>query len=136
MAALKWDQGGYRCRKCGHEKSCEAREAHARRCTRCRYVESATAGTLLQKCKFSIVKALYAVFLLHAHRGNYPSSELARVLELRQATSWTFAQKVLAALQRRRQASDYEEGEPWGHLLLDATAEAELVENEPAETAE
>ena len=136
LAALKWDQGGYRCRKCGHEKSCEAREAHARRCTRCRYVESATAGTLLQKCKFSIVKALYAVFLLHAHRGNYPSSELARVLELRQATSWTFAQKVLAALQRRRQASDYEEGEPWGHLLLDATAEAELVENEPAETAE
>jgi hypothetical protein len=134
LAALKWDQGGYRCRKCGHEKSCEAREVHARRCTRCRYVESATAGTLLQKCKFSIVKALYAVFLLHAHRGNYSSSELARVLELRQATSWAFAQKVLAALQRRRQAPDYEEGEPWTHVLLDATAEAELVEVEPAAT--
>ncbi len=135
LAALKWDQGGYRCRKCGHEKSCEAREPHARRCTRCRYVESATAGTLLQKCKFAIVKALYAVFLLHAHRGNYSSSELARVLELRQATSWAFAQKVLAALQRRRLAPDYEEGESWAHVLLDATAEAELVEDEPAETA-
>ena len=97
-------------------------------------MESATAGTLLQKCKFSIVKALYAVFLLHAHRGNYSSSELARVLELRQATSWAFVQKVLAALQRRRQAPDYEEGEPWAHVLLDATAEAELVEDEPAET--
>jgi len=128
LAGLKWAHGGYRCRKCGHEKSCEAREPHARRCTRCRYVESATAGTLLQKCKFSIVKALYAVFLLHAHRGSYSASELARVLELRQATSWAFAQKVLAALQRRHHAPDYEDGEQWTHMLLDATAE---VETEP-----
>ncbi|QKG51869.1 7TM diverse intracellular signaling domain-containing protein [Hymenobacter sp. BRD67] len=103
LADLKW-QGGYRCRKCGHEKSCEAREPFARRCTRCRYVESATTGTLLQKCKFPIVKALYAVFLLHAHRGRYAPAELARVLELRPATSWSFAQKVLAALQRRSHA--------------------------------
>ncbi|WP_046246293.1 7TM diverse intracellular signaling domain-containing protein [Hymenobacter terrenus] len=130
LADLKWGQSTYRCRKCGHEKSCEAREPYARRCTRCRYVESATAGTLLQKCKFSIVKAMYAVFLLHAHKGNYSSSELARVLELRQATSWAFAQKVLAALQRRLQAPDYEEGEAWTHVLLDTTNEVELIENE------
>jgi len=136
LADLKWAQGSYRCRKCGHEKSCEAREPHARRCTRCRYVESATAGTLLQKCKFSIVKALYAVFLLHAHKGVYSSAELARVLELRQATSWAFAQKVLAALQRRRQAPDYEDGEPWTHVLLDAAFEPELAEAEAAETGE
>ena len=133
LADLKWAQHPYRCRKCGHEKSCEAREPYARRCTRCRYVESATTGTLLQKCKFSIVKALYAVFLLHAHRGSYPPAELARVLELRPATSWAFAQKVLAALQRRRLALDYEEGEPWAHVLLDATADIETAEMETAE---
>jgi hypothetical protein len=90
----------------------------------------------LQKCKFSIVKALYAVFLLHAHKGVYSSSELARVLELRQATSWAFAQKVLAALQRRRQAPDYADGEPWTHVLLDATLEPELAEAETIETNE
>ena len=129
LADLKWANSDFRCRKCGHEKSCEAREPYARRCTRCRYVESATAGTLLQKCKFPIVKALYAVFLLHAHRGNYAASELARVLELRPATSWAFAQKVLAALQRRHLAPDYEDGEPWTHVLLDATIEAELSES-------
>jgi len=127
LADLKWGHSLYHCRKCGHEKSCEAREPYARRCTRCRYVESATAGTLLQKCKFSIVKALYAVFLLHAHKGNYSSSELARVLELRQATSWAFGQKVLAALQRRHSAPDYEDGEPWTHVLLDASSEPELT---------
>jgi hypothetical protein len=128
LADLKW-HAGYRCRKCGHEKSCEAREPHARRCTRCRYVESATTGTLLQKCKFAAEKALYAVFLLHAHRGNYAPTELARVLDLRPATSWAFAQKVLAALQRRRQAPDYEENEPWNHVLLEVEAEVEAVEN-------
>jgi hypothetical protein len=129
LADLKWAHG-YQCRKCGHEKSCDAREPYARRCTRCRYVESATAGTLLQKCKFSIVKALYAVFLLHAHKGSYSVSELARVLELRQATSWAFAQKVLAALQRRRQSPHYQEGEPWTFVLLDAVAELEEAESE------
>ena len=133
LADLKWAQHPYRCRKCGHEKSCEAREPYARRCTRCRYVESATTGTLLQKCKFSIVKALYAVFLLHAHRGQYQPAELARVLELRPATSWAFAQKVLAALQRRWQGPDYEEGEPWTHVLLDATADIETSEMEASQ---
>ena len=132
LAELKW-QHGYQCRKCGYEKSCEAREPYARRCTRCRYVESATTGTLLQKCKFPIVKALYAVFLLHAHRGRYAPAELARVLDLRPATSWAFAQKVLAALQRRTQAPDYDQSEPWTPVLLDATAEAEPQEAEPAE---
>ncbi|MET4075682.1 7TM diverse intracellular signaling domain-containing protein [Hymenobacter sp. UYCo722] len=133
LADLKWATHPYHCRKCGHEKSCEAREPYAHRCTRCRYVESATTGTILQKCKFSIVKALYAVFLLHAHRGSYSPAELARVLELRPATTWAFAQKVLAALQRRRQAPDYEEGEPWTHVLLDATADIETSELEASE---
>lgn len=136
LADLKWAHQPYRCRKCGHEKSCEAREPYARRCTRCRYVESATTGTLLQKCKFSIVKALYTVFLLHAHRGNYSAAELARVLEMRPATSWAFAQKVLAALNRRRHAPDYDEAEPWTHVLLDATPDPETAELEAAEAHE
>jgi hypothetical protein len=69
------------------------------------------------------------VFLLHAHRGHYAPAELARVLELRPATSWAFAQKVLAALQRRYQASDYEEGEPWTHILLEVEVELEAQES-------
>jgi hypothetical protein len=127
LADLKWAPG-YRCRKCGHEKSCAAREPYARRCTRCRYVESATTGTLLQKCKFAPEKALYAVFLLHAHRGHYAPAELARVLELRPATSWAFAQKVLAALHRRQLAPTYEESEPWTHVLLEVEVELDSLE--------
>ncbi|TGE27659.1 hypothetical protein E5K02_14920 [Hymenobacter metallicola] len=133
LADLKWAHG-YRCRKCGHEKYCDAREAHARRCTKCRYVESATAYTMLQKCKFSIIKAFYAVFLIYTHKGNYSSQELSRVLELRQGTCWSFSQKVLEAMRRRRQAPDYDENEGWTHVLLDATTTVE-EEHTVVETA-
>ncbi|WP_400191411.1 7TM diverse intracellular signaling domain-containing protein [Hymenobacter sp. B81] len=116
LADLKWT-GGYHCRKCGHDNYCEGREPHSRRCTRCRYVESATAYTLLQKCKFSIVKAFYAVFLLHTHKGSFSAQELSRVLELRRATCWSFSQKVLEAM--RRQAGDDTDATRWTRLLLD-----------------
>ncbi|ALD20427.1 7TM diverse intracellular signaling domain-containing protein [Hymenobacter sp. DG25A] len=124
LADLKWARG-YHCRKCGHEKFCDGREPYSRRCTRCRYVESATAYTLFQKCKFSIVKALYAVFLIHTHKGNYSSQELSRVLDLRQATCWSFQQKVLEAMQRRRQVPDYDVNEGWTHVLLDDSVPVE-----------
>ncbi|WP_303312741.1 7TM diverse intracellular signaling domain-containing protein [Hymenobacter sp. BT730] len=124
LADLKWAHG-YHCRKCGHEKYCDGREPHSRRCTRCRYVESATAYTLFQKCKFSIVKALYAVFLIHTHKGNYSSQELSRVLDLRQATCWSFQQKVLEAMQRRRQAPEFHQHEGWTHVLLDDSVPVE-----------
>ncbi|UPL49053.1 7TM diverse intracellular signaling domain-containing protein [Hymenobacter sublimis] len=120
LANLKWADG-YQCRKCGHEKYCDGREPHSRRCTKCRYVESATAYTLLQKCKFSIIKAFYAVFLIYTHKGNYSSQELSRVLDLRQGTCWSFSQKVLEAMRRRRHAPDFDENEGWTHVLLDAT---------------
>ena len=116
LADLKWAHG-YHCRKCGHDNYCEGREPHSRRCTRCRYVESATAYTLLQKCKFSIVKAFYAVFLLHTHKGNYSAQELSRVLDLRRATCWSFSQKVGDAI--RRQVAEHPEDESWTRLLLD-----------------
>ncbi|QDA61265.1 7TM diverse intracellular signaling domain-containing protein [Hymenobacter jejuensis] len=124
LADLKWAKG-YQCRKCGHEKYCDGREEYARRCTRCRYVESATANTILQKCKFSIIKAFYAVFLIYAHKGSYSSQELSRVLELRQGTCWNFSQKVVEAIRRRRAAPDFDENEDWTRILLDATGAIE-----------
>jgi hypothetical protein len=134
LANLKWADS-FHCRKCGHEKYCDGREPHSRRCTRCRYVESATAYTLLQKCKFSIIKAFYAVFLIYTHKGSYTSQELSRVLDLRQGTCWSFSQKVLEAMRRRRQAPDFDENEDWTHILLDATGatEEEAIESGESE---
>lgn len=124
FANIKWT-AEYQCRKCGHGKYCNGRELYSRRCTRCRYVESATAYTLLQKCKFSIVKALYAVFLLHTHKGQYSISEMSQLLDLRQATCWSFGQKTIDAILRRQAAKDYDEQEDWTHVLLIIADESE-----------
>ncbi len=128
LAELKW-ASGYQCRKCGHDKFCEGREPFARRCTKCRYVESATAYTLLQKCKFPIVKALYAVFLLFTHKGNYSALEFSRMLDLRRATCWSFSQKVVQAMSRQAVLKPVEEA-TWTQLLLDATDNADADEEE------
>jgi len=131
LAELKWAKG-YRCRKCGHDNFCEGREPFARRCTKCRYVESATAYTLLQKCKFPIVKAFYAVFLLFTHKGNFSALEFSRILDLRRATCWSFSQKVLQAMARQANHQPSEES-TWTQLLLDATDSAEADEEEVSE---
>jgi hypothetical protein len=132
LAETKWADG-YRCRKCGHGNYCEGREPFARRCTRCRYVESATAYTLLQKCKFPIVKAFYAVFLLYTHKGNFSALEFSRILDLRRATCWSFSQKVIQAMGRLAAHTPWEAGS-WTQLLLDSAdgneADEEAVSQE------
>ena len=56
LADLKWNSG-YECRRCKNKKYCEGRTPHSRRCTKCRYDESATAYTIYHKCKFELPKA-------------------------------------------------------------------------------
>ena len=52
LASLKWDKG-YNCKKCGSEKWWKGRLAYDRRCQKCGYNESPTAGTLFHKLKFN-----------------------------------------------------------------------------------
>ncbi|MDQ2772547.1 MAG: transposase [Bacteroidota bacterium] len=118
LAEIKWT-AGFRCRKCGHEKSCEAREPFAQRCTRCGYVESATAYTPLHRCKFDIVKALYCIFVVHTQQGNYSSLVLSQTLQLRRATCSSFLQKVHAAVLARQQAPGYVKNESWTNVLFE-----------------
>ena len=137
LAELKWSDG-FRCRKCGHEKCCDAREPNAQRCTRCGYVESATASTLLHRCKFDIVRALYTVFLVQTHQGKYSSVELSQKLELRQATCHAFIQKVRAALEHRQQSPAYDKNESWTQVLFEEhqPLEPEGVDSDGSEDAD
>lgn len=97
LSEIKWDSE-YACRKCGNEKFCNGNSFLARRCTRCRYDESATAFTLFHKCKFPITKALYMTILIHHYRDEISSYELGRRLDLRQKTCWSFRKKVLTVI--------------------------------------
>ena len=118
LAEIKW-ASGFCCRKCGHEKCCDAREPYAQRCTRCGYVESATAYTPLHRCKFDIVKALYCIFVVHTQQGEYSSLALSQELHLRRATCHNFLQKIAALLTMRQQAPGYDKHESWTNILFE-----------------
>lgn len=98
LADLKWS-GGYICKKCGHKHYCKGHHTEDRQCTRCKYVESASARTLFHDCKFSVLKAFYIVYYVSTNKNGISSTELSRKLALRQKTCWLFKHKVMKAME-------------------------------------
>lgn len=98
LANLKWEDG-FVCRKCEHTHCCKGTKKYDKQCTSCAYVESATAGTLFHKVKFSILKAFWIVYYISTNKKGIASTELSRKLELRQKTCWLFKQKVMKAMK-------------------------------------
>lgn len=98
LSDLKWGDG-YSCKKWAHTHYCKGNRAYDRQCTHCRYIESATAGTLFHDCKFSILKAFYIIYYVSTNKNGISSTELSRKLELRQKTCWLFKQKVMKAME-------------------------------------
>jgi transposase-like protein len=98
LAELKW-QKGYQCGHCGHTVSCKGRLPSARRCIKCHYDESATAGTLFHKLKFEVKKAFWIVYQVVGQKQGASAMQLSRDLELRKNTAWAFKRKVQEAMQ-------------------------------------
>ena len=97
LAAIKWENG-YVCKKCGHVNSCIGRKPFSRRCTRCKYDESPTAGTMFDKCKFSLHLAFHLVFKISTKKKGMSSLELSHEFDLRQMTCWEFKRKMQQAM--------------------------------------
>ena len=98
LSAIKW-QSGYACKKCGHNKYYKGTKPYSRRCMRCKYDESPTAGTMFDKCKFSLLKAFHIAFKISTKKKGMSSEELSEEFELRQKTCWAFKWKVQQAMQ-------------------------------------
>lgn len=97
LASIKWESG-YFCKKCKSIKYCVGKKAHNRRCIKCRYDESPTAGTMFDKVKFSILKAFHIAFKISTKKKGMSSLELGREFDLRQKTCWEFKWKVQQAM--------------------------------------
>ncbi len=95
---LKW-KDGFRCLKCGNEKYCKGNHEFSRQCTKCNTIESATAGTLFHRLRFSILTAFYDLYYVATSKKGIASTELSRKLQLRQKTCWLFKQKVMRAMR-------------------------------------
>lgn len=98
LALLKW-QNGYSCSDCSHGEFSKGRLPSARRCKKCKYDESATAGTLFHKVKFEIKKAFWIVYQVISSKSGVSSMQLSRDLELRKNTAWAFKRKVQEMMQ-------------------------------------
>ena len=97
ISEIKWEQG-YQCKRCNNDKYCSGKKVRNRRCTKCRYEESPTAGTMFDKVKFSLLIAFHIIFKISTKKKGMSSLELGNEFELRQKTCWEFKWKVQQAM--------------------------------------
>ena len=97
LSLIKWEEGYY-CKRCKNNKFSQGKKHFNRRCTKCRYDESPTAGTMFDKVKFSLLKAFHIAFKISTKKKGMSSLELSNEFELRQKTCWEFKWKVQQAM--------------------------------------
>lgn len=119
LAQLKWSDG-YTCKKCGHENYCKGKAMYSRRCTKCRYDESATSYTIFHRLKFPIEKAFYMVFLIYESKEKITSGQFSEMLDLRQSTCWNFNKKVTERIEDHKKKNKGDKKERgWGSIVLE-----------------
>lgn len=114
MADLKW-QKGYACLHCGGQKYGKGHLPSSRRCSKCGYDESPTAGTLFHKVKFELKKAFWIVHQVVSQKQGVSAMQLSRELDLRKNTAWAFKRKVQEAMRSS------ENHALTGHIEVDET---------------
>lgn len=97
LSDIKWEDG-YKCKKCGCTDYCSGVRHHSRRCIKCRYDESPTAGTMFDKCKVPLHIAFHIAFRVCTKKKGMSSLELSHEFEQRQMTCWQFKWKVQQAM--------------------------------------
>ena len=97
LASLKWAEG-FQCKRCTNNKYCQGKKLHNRRCTKCTYEESPTAGTMFDKVKFSLLKAFHIAFKISTKKKGMSTLELSNEFDLRQKTCWEFKWKIQQAM--------------------------------------
>lgn len=98
LSELKW-VSGFVCKRCQNDSFCNGKKSYNRRCTKCRYDESPTTGTMFEKLKFSVLIAFHIAFKISTKRKGMSSLELSSEFELRQKTCWSFKSKVQQVMQ-------------------------------------
>ena len=94
LAAIKWKGNQYICRKCDNTTFHKGRSPYSRRCNRCKYDESVTAGTIFQRLKFSILTAFQIIHLMATSNKGNTSVELSHQFGITQTTCLKFKWRV------------------------------------------
>ncbi|MHB1176928.1 MAG: IS1595 family transposase [Daejeonella sp.] len=93
---------GYQCLHCGHHEYGKGKGWHYRRCKKCNYDESATAGTLFHKCKLGLLKAFEMAFRVSVRKKGMSSCELAKEFDCQQRSAWLWKAKIQESMKSSR----------------------------------
>ena len=103
LSEIKWSiVSPYQCKKCSHNNYGKGKKPYSRRCTKCNYDESPTAGTMFDKMKFPLLIAFHICFKISTKKKGMSSLELSEEFGLRQKTAWEFKWKIQQAMASSR----------------------------------
>jgi hypothetical protein len=103
LSEIKWSsENPYKCKKCGHTKYGKGKKPYSRRCAKCNYDESPTAGTMFDKIKFPLLIAFHVCFKISTKKKGMSFLELSEEFGLRQKTVWEFKWKIQQAMASSR----------------------------------
>ncbi len=112
LSDYKWNKG-YVCRKCANDKFSLLNNL-ARRCNKCKYIESTTAFTIFHSLKFSILDAFYMLFLVNI-RKDITAEELSNTIKLSEKSCSSFKRKMVSAEKTIKGKSKDKSG--WERLI-------------------
>ena len=92
LADIKWNDG-YKCKKCGHNKS-TVRKNHIRTCTLCHHNESPSSHTAFHKVKFGLQKAFFITFEMVNSTKSLSATQVSKRYEISRKTAWLFMHKI------------------------------------------
>lgn len=101
LSDIKW-RAGYSCKRCSNKNFCKGKKDFSRRCTKCKYDESVTAGTMFDKVKFSLHITFHIIFKICTKKKGMSALEISKEFETRLMTCWKFKWKVHQAMKSSR----------------------------------
>ncbi|MFN3402561.1 MAG: 7TM diverse intracellular signaling domain-containing protein [Cytophagaceae bacterium] len=117
LEELKW-KNEYKCRKCRYGNFSNSSNAFTRKCSRCGYVESATAYTIFHGIKFPINKAFYITYLVHRKGNMISSEEIAQLLNIGKNTSSKFKKKVQEEIEEYKKKYKNKVLDSWEEIII------------------
>lgn len=101
LRRMRWPHG-FRCPRCGGERSHRLSRPHLEQCASCRYQVSATAGTVFHGTRVPLRTWFWAIFFVARHKKGISALQLQRDAGLGSYKSaWLLLHKLRSALTQR-----------------------------------
>jgi len=99
LAAIKWSSNEFCCKKCGNTNYCKGKQNYSRRCTKCKYDESPTSGTMFDRIGFELLRAFHVLYAMSVRKKGISSYEIENEFSISQKTCWEFRKTVQTAMK-------------------------------------